>query len=131
MTFPFPSAGAAAYFLTHLLFLGKITKIPLYTVDAEEFRRKAPQFVMAAGTGPLQLYNLSLVAEELPARQFMKVVSQFGLDFDRWFPLPRRLRASAEFMLNHKRDRKHYKRVLDTVAERFGIQSGPVIGTGH
>jgi len=59
------------------------------------------------------------------------VVSRYGLDFDRWFPLPRRLRASAEFMLTHKRDRKHYKRALDTVAERFDVRSGPVIGDGH
>ena len=131
VTFPFPAAGANAYFLTHLLFLGKITQIPLYSVDVEEFRRKAPQYVMAAGTGPLQLYNLSLIAEALPARQFIKVISRYGLDFDRWFPLPRRLRASAEFMLTHKRDREHHRRSLDTVAERFGIRSGPVIGAGH
>lgn len=131
VTFPFPAAGANAYFLTHLLFLGKITQIPLYSVDVEEFRRKAPQYVMAAGTGPLQLYNLSLVAEKLPARQFMKVVSRYGLDFDRWFPLPRRLRASAGFMLTHIHDREHLRRSLDTVAERFGVRSGPVISAEH
>lgn len=131
IAFPFPAAGANAYFLTHLLFLGKLNQIPLYAVDAEESRRKAPQYVMAAGTGPLQLYNLSLIAEALPARQFMKVVSRYGLDFDRWFPLPRRLRASAEFMLNHKGDREHHRRSLDTIAERFGIRSGPIIGAGH
>jgi len=131
VTFPFPSGGAAAYFLTHLLFLGKLAQVPLYAVDAEDLRRKAPQYVMAAGVGPLQLYNLSLIAEALPVRQFMKVVSRYGLDLDRWFPLPRRLRASAGFMLTHKRYRKHYKRALDTVAERFGVRCEPVVGAGR
>jgi hypothetical protein len=127
VTIPFPSGGPAAYFLTHLLFLGKLAKLPLYAMDVENLRRKAPQYVMAAGLGPLQFYNLSLISEAIPARQFRQVVSQNGLDFDRWFPLPRRLRASAGFMLNHKRDRQHHRRTLDKVAERFGVRCGPVV----
>jgi hypothetical protein len=61
VTIPFPTGGAAAYFLTHLLFLGKLAQVPLYAMDVEDLRRKAPQYVMAAGLGPLQLYNLSLM----------------------------------------------------------------------
>jgi hypothetical protein len=130
-TIPFPPGGGAAYFLTHLLFLGKLAQVPLYAADVEDLRRKAPQFVMAAALGPLQLYNLSLIAEAVPAWRFTKVVSQNGLDFDRWFPLPRRLWASARFMRTHKRDREHHRRSLDTVAERFGFRSGPVVGAGR
>jgi len=131
VTIPFPSGGAAAYFLTHLMFLGKLVDLPLYAMDVEDLRRKAPQYVMVAGLGSLQLYNLSLIMEAIPARQFRKIASQNGLDFDRWFPLPRRLRASAGFMLTHKRDRKHYRRALDKVAERFGVRCGPVVGAGR
>ncbi len=131
MTIPFPAAGNAAYFLTHLLFLGRLTNLPLYAMDLEELRRKAPQYVMAAAFVPLQIYNLSLIAEALPSRQFMKVVSHNGLDLDRWFPLPRRLRAQAGFMLSHKREREHHRRSLDRVAERFGVHCGPVVGAGH
>jgi hypothetical protein len=127
MTIPFPAGGNAAYFLTHLLFLGKLAQLPLYAMDVEELRRKAPSSVMAAALGPLQLYNLSLVAEALPARRFMKVISNNGLDLDGWFPLPRRLWAAASFMLNHRRDREQHKRSLDTVAERFGVRCGPVV----
>jgi hypothetical protein len=130
-TVPFPAGGAAAYFLTHLLFLGKLAQVPLYAMDVEDLRRKAPQYVMAAGLGPLQLYNFSLIAEAIPARQFRKVVSQNGLDFNRWFPLPRRLWASIVFMLAHKRDRGHHKRSLDTIAKRFGVRCGPVVGAGQ
>jgi len=131
VTIPFPAAGANAYFLTHLLFLGKLTDLPLYALDLEALHRKAPQYVMAAAFGPLQLYNLSLIAEALPALRFMKIFSRYGLDFDRWFPLPRRLRASAKFMLNHKRDREHHRRSLDTIAERFDVRCEPVVGFGR
>jgi hypothetical protein len=127
-TIPFPLGGAAAYFLTHLLFLGKLDQVPLYAADVEGFRRRAPQFVMGAVLGPLQLYNLSLIAEAVPAWRFTKILSQNGLDLDRWFPIPRRLRASAGFMLTHKRDREHHRRALDKVAERFGVRCGPVVG---
>lgn len=130
MPTPFPLAGAAAYFLTHLMFLGKLTQVPLYAMDFEDCRRKAPQNVMAASFVPLQVYNLSLIAEALPARQFMEIVSRNGLHFDRWFPLPRRLLASVAFMRTHRRDREHHRRSLDTVAARFGIRCGPVVGAG-
>lgn len=131
VTIPFPAAGSSAYFLTHLLFLGKLAEVPLYAADVEDFRRKAPQFVMAAAFGPLQMYNLSLIAEAVPAWRFTKIMSQYGLDLDRWFPLPRRLRASAGFMLSHKRDREYHKRALDTVAGRFGVRCAPVVGAGR
>lgn len=130
-TIPFPPGAAAGYFLTHLLFLGKLAQVPLYAMDVEDLRRKAPQFVMGAVMGPLQLYNLSLIAEMLPARQFMSVVSRTGFDLDGWFPLPRRLRASARLMLTHKRDREHFRRALDKVAERFGVRCGPVVSAGR
>ena len=131
VTVPFPAAGANAYFLTHLLFLGKLTDLPLYAMDLEDLHRKAPQYAMAATFGPLQLYNLSLIAEALPAWRFTKIFSKYGLDFDRWFPPPRRLRASAKFMLTHKRDREHHRRSLDTIAERFGVRCEPVVGSGR
>jgi hypothetical protein len=125
-TIPFAAGGAAAYFLTHLLFLGKLAQVPLYAMDVEDLRRKAPQDVMVAALGPLQLYNLALIAEAVPAWRFTKIISQHGLDIDRWFPLPRRLRAAAKIMRAQKRDREHHRRALDTVAERFGVRCGPV-----
>ncbi len=128
---PFPLGGGSAYYLSHLLFLGKLAQVPLYAMDTEEMRRKAPQYVIVAVMSSLHFYNLSLIAEALPGKRFTKMISQYGLDFNRWYPLPRRLRASAGFMLNHKRDRKHYKRALDTVAERFGVRCGPVVNAGY
>jgi hypothetical protein len=49
-----------------------------------------------------------------------------GLDFNRWYPLPRRMIGTARFMLAHRREREHLRRTLDTVRERFGVRSGPL-----
>jgi hypothetical protein len=128
-TIPLPGPHAAAYFLTHLLCLGKLAQVPLYAADGEDLRRKARPYAIMAAFASLAFYNLSLIAEALPARTFTKLASENGLDFDRWYPLPRRLIASARFMRTHKRDREHHKRTLDTIAERFGVRCGPVVET--
>jgi Pyridine nucleotide-disulphide oxidoreductase len=110
-----------AYFLTHLLFLGKITDIPLYELDGQDLRAKS------RAAGPYTLislvqYNLSLISDRVPA----KVFQECGLDFDRWYPLPRRLVGMARFMLTHRREREHWRHTLDTVRERFDVRCGPL-----
>jgi len=121
-TIPFPFGGLSAYLLTHLLFLDKLTQVPLYEMDLENYRRKFPRLAMVAAAVSLEMYNLSLIAEAVP----VKVFSQNGLDFDRWFPFPRRLMATARLMLALRRDGKHHKRTLDTIAKRFDVRCGPL-----
>jgi thioredoxin reductase len=109
------------YFLGHLLFLDKLGEIPLYEVDWQELRRKAPlafPYVLFA----LVQHNISLIYDNVPSRVF----ADNGLDFDKWYPLPRRLPGLARFMLGHRREREHERRVLDTVRERFEIRCGPL-----
>ena len=109
------------YFLGHLLFLDKIRDIPLYEVDWQELRHKAPvafPYVLFA----LVQHNLSLIYENVPSRVF----DENGLDFDKWYPLPRRLPGLARFLLTHRRERERQRRVLDTVHDRFGIRCGPL-----
>jgi len=110
------------YYLTHLLFLGKIMDIPLYELDAEDMRAKAraafPYTLMS-----LVQYNLSLIADNVPASVFLGC----GLDFDRWFPMPRRVVALVKSVLTHRRQRPHLRRTLDTVRERFDVRCGPLI----
>jgi hypothetical protein len=110
-----------AYFLTHLLFLGKIKDVPLYELDGQALRAKS------RAAGPYTLvslvqYNLSLISDSVPA----KVFGECGLDFDRWFPLHRRIVGMARFALTHHREREHWRRTLDTVRERFDIRCGPL-----
>lgn len=114
----------AGYFLTHLLFLDKIRTVPLYTSNGPAlFQANTPAALAAAFT--LSQYNLGLAFDALPA----KVFQQCGLDFDRWYPLPRRLAGQLRFVARHKRQREHYRRTLDTVAERFGVPCGPIVSS--
>jgi hypothetical protein len=109
------------YFLTHLMFSGKINEIPLYELDGQDLRTKC------RAAGPYTLvtlaqYNLSLISDRVPG----KVFADCGLDFDRWFPLPRRILSLARFALTHHREREHWRRTLDTVRERFDVRCGPL-----
>jgi Pyridine nucleotide-disulphide oxidoreductase len=111
------------YFLGHLLFLDKLGEIPLYEIDWKGLREKAPvafPYVLFA----LVQHNLSLIYDNVPSRVF----NENGLDFERWFPLPRRLPGMMRFMLTHRRERERQRRVLDTVRERFDIRCGPLGG---
>jgi cation diffusion facilitator CzcD-associated flavoprotein CzcO len=109
------------YYLAHLLFLDKLRELPLYEVDMLDLRRKSPT-AYAYALFALVQHNLSLIYDNVPRRVF----SDNRLDFDAWYPLPRRMPAVLKFMLSHRRDRERARRVLDTVRERFDIRCGPL-----
>lgn len=111
-----------AYFLTHLLFLGKIREVPLYELDAHDIRSRAPAAAPYALLSLVQ-HNTSLITDSVPTKVFLDC----GINLDRWYPLPRRMIATAGFMRAHRREREHCRRALDTLRERFDIRCGPVI----
>jgi hypothetical protein len=111
------------YFMTHLLMLEKIRDIPLYELDAMELRHKSnTAFPFTLFT--LALYNVSLITGRIPNKAF----SQCGIDISRWYPMPRRMVDTAQFMHTHRREREHQRRTLDTVRERFDVRCGPLLG---
>ena len=70
-----------AYFMTHLLMLGKIRDIPLYELDAMDLRHKSnAAFTFTLFT--LTRHNISLIFECVPTQVF----SDCGIDPDRWYP---------------------------------------------
>jgi hypothetical protein len=111
----------AGYFLTHLLFLDKLKDLPLYELDMLDLRTKS-KTVFPYALLTLAQYNISLIADSVPAKAFREC----GLDFDRWYPLPRRLAATARFMRTHRGEREHQRRTLDTVRDRFDVRCGPL-----
>lgn len=114
------------YFLTHLLFLDKLGEVPLYELDVQELgNRSKPALPFALFT--LAQYNIGLIADHVPA----KVFTECGLDFDRWYPLPRRLWGTARFMLTHRRERGHLRDSLDALGDRFGVRCGPLVHTSR
>lgn len=120
----FGFSAFAGYFLTHLLFTGKITEVPLYQADGNALLGKSA-LAAVAGSLALSQYNIGLAFDHLPA----KVFQELGLDFDRWYPAPRRLVGQLKFVARHKRQREHYRRSLETVSQRFDVKVGPVVGS--
>ncbi len=115
----FHVSSFAGYYLTHLLFGNKIRDTPLFEVDIQEVYRQAKTavpFVMLT----LSYRNIGVVADALPT----SALTGCGLDFDRWYPLPRRLVGTLEFLATHRRDRVVQERALERVRERFGVRSG-------
>lgn len=111
-----------AYFLTHLLFLGKVTEVPLYELDPQELRDKARAAMPYVLLSLLQ-HNMSLISDSVP----LKVFLDCGINLDRWYPLSRRMFGTARFALTHRREREHHQRALDTVRERFNVRCGPLV----
>ena len=111
-----------AYFMTHLMFLDRIRDIELYEIDVQELRKKSRAAATCA-TFSLVGYNLSLIADSVPA----KVFTECGLDFDRWYPAPRRLLNAVRFQRTHRGERDRNRRALDTVRERYDVRCGPLV----
>lgn len=122
VTLMFPAF--TGYFLSHLLFHGKLTQAPLYSVDLDDLQRRAkPAFPLVISA--LLMYNLAVLFDELPT----KVFTEGGMDLDKWYPLPRQLAGQIKFMRAHRRDGEHHRKALDTVHERFGVRVGPLTQT--
>lgn len=113
------------YFLTHLLFSGKIGDVPLYELDFQDLRHKSPM-ALPYTLFALAQHNLSLIYDAVPSQVF----NENGLDFETWYPLVRRLPGLARFMLTHRRERERQRHVLDTVRERFDVRCGPLVTGG-
>ncbi|MFI5502670.1 FAD-dependent oxidoreductase [Nocardia asteroides] len=110
-----------SYFLTNLMFAGKLTDTPLYELDVPELQHKSPT-AMPYTLFALSQYNISLLFDAVPYATFRDC----GLDLDRWYPPHRRMLAATRFALTHRRDREHLRHTLDTVRERFDVRCGPL-----
>jgi hypothetical protein len=113
----FPSF--AGYYLTHLMFRNGLRDLGLYELDVTALHGKAAPVVIFASM-TVTLHNLSLFLDALPTRVLMGC----GLDYDLWYPLPRRMAGVAKVMARHRRDREHQRHTLDTIGTRFGVRSG-------
>ena len=109
----------SAYLLTHLLFRDELVDAPLYELDTVALRNTAPDGIGAAAL-TLMMHNMSVISDLLPP----KVMTQSNMAQHRWYPWPRRLAGTVRFLATHRRDRKQWRRALDTFRERQGIAGG-------
>lgn len=109
----------AAYFLVHLFFLGELARLPLYEMDYQALLRKDKvAFPFAAMTQVL--YNTIVIMETVPAR----VMTECGLDFDRWYPLHRRLLGVMRLKRHAPNYLARFRATLNTVAKTYDIRCG-------
>lgn len=111
----------AGYYLPHLMFRGELGSAGLYALDVEELHHQHTSLAVYASMS-LAMHNLGLLADLLPAR----VMLGCGLDFDRWYPFPRRLLGAAGFLLRQRRERAHHRAALDAVRSRYDLVGGPL-----
>ena len=106
---------------THLLYRNQLRGHGFYTLDLEAlFRENRNAWV---GASAAQAYMNQVVAvQTLP----LMLLDRCGLDLDRWYPLPRRMAGLLRMKANAAKDIAHCRRTLDCVADRFGLQGGPV-----
>jgi hypothetical protein len=109
------------YFATHLWLAGKMRDVPLYELDMFELYRASHRSFPYALFALVQ-HNFGLYVDNLPARVFREC----GVDFDRWYPLPRRVMATLKFMRGRRAERERLRAVLDTVRERLAVRCGPL-----
>lgn len=109
----------AAYFLVHLLYLGKLDTLPLYEMDQESLFRTNK--VAAPYAAMVQiLLNTMLIVNATP----FSVIDHCGLDFDRWYPLPRRLLNALRLKRNGSAYIAHFQRTLDRLGARHALRCG-------
>lgn len=114
-------SSASGYFLAHLFFRGELARAPIYVLDGEALCRISPRAYVAA-TMALSYHNTITFIDRLPA----SVVARCGLDFDRLFPLHRRLRALLGIKIAGPRRAAWCRRSFDRVSLRFGVACGPL-----
>lgn len=113
----FPSIGS--YFLAALFFLDILPKIPLYELDHETLCQKNKTAYLFITLNQL-LYNMMLIADHAP----LKVMYDCDLNFDKWYPLYRQLKAVFYMKYYQSYHMQHFKTVLDYVQKKYDIHCG-------
>lgn len=114
--------SVCGYFLPHLQYRGLLKDNGFYTIDLEALFRKSRQAWVGA-TSTQAYLTQTLAVQNLP----LTVLDRCGLDFDRWFPFPRRMSALIKMKAGASKDIAHCQYVLDRVGERFDVRCGPLM----
>ena len=109
----------SSFILSHLFLTGKLRDAGLYFLDLEALLQKDKQ-AFSAATIVQSYHNLLMGLKNLPSSS----LKHFGMDFNLWYPLPRRLLALYGIRKTAREDIRHCRKSLDAVVERFDIAGG-------
>lgn len=107
-----------AYFLTHLFFLERLAALPLYELDVQALAQHKVAFSYVSMTHIL--HNMIHIGGAVPGQ----VLADCGLDFDRWFPMLRRLPGIIRLRRNSGALLEHYRDSLDRFSAATGVRCG-------
>lgn len=108
--------SVAGFFLPHMHYRGLLRDSGFYMINQEElFQKNRTAWIGATST---QAYlNQTLAVQALP----LTLLDKCNLDFDRWYPLPRRMAALLKMKTGAARELPHCRKALDRVAKRFNV----------
>ena len=109
----------SSFVLSHLFFTGRLRKAGLYLLDLETLFR-LDKHAFSAATMAQSYHNLLMGYKNLPT----EARKNFGMDFNLWYPLPRRLLALNRIRKSARADIQHCRKSLDVVVKRFDIRGG-------
>ena len=104
------------YFLTHLFFRGQLAQLPLYLANADQILREHKDELGILALAQT-VHNVIAVMQALP----LGVINQCRLDYNLWYPLPRRLPIQLRFLLNGRAYQAHCRQALDRARESRGL----------
>ncbi|WP_420464674.1 NAD(P)-binding protein [Panacagrimonas sp.] len=109
----------SGYFLTHLFYRDRLRDLPLYQGDVTALRGPNKSALGVIGATQTVL-NVLLCMQALP----VSVFNECRLDFNRWYPLPRRLPILLRFQINSAKYLKHCRAALDRIEATTGVRWG-------
>ncbi|MEM7465925.1 MAG: FAD-dependent oxidoreductase [Pseudomonadota bacterium] len=112
----------AGYYFGHLWGLGNIREVPLYAMNLEELAQRHRKVFGFAAMSHM-MYNTLVVLGSVP----IDVMANCGLDFERWYPLPRRLWVFSQLKRRREELLSHLRVTLDRVCNKYGIEGGVMV----
>ncbi|MEM6536423.1 MAG: hypothetical protein AAF668_01700 [Pseudomonadota bacterium] len=116
-----PLPGISAYFSTHLMFKNLLSDNKFYVVDNEVLSTTADTAVWHMAVLCQILYNMIYALDVLP----MKVFQDFGLDFERWQPVHKRLLSFGTLIANKDKYKDHCGKALERVSVAHAVACHP------
>ena len=109
----------AAFFIVHLFYSRKLDGLALYELDYDALGDKNKALLPFAGITHT-IYNTLMMIDALPN----KVFNECELDFNRWYPLHRRIISIMRLLSNKQVKVRQLRKALDRVRERYGVNCG-------
>ncbi|MEM7004406.1 MAG: FAD-dependent oxidoreductase [Pseudomonadota bacterium] len=113
----------SSYFLSHLFFSDKLKNGPYSIMDTDALLASNKKDAFIVGITQALLNSL-LALDDLS----LKVFNEFGLDFDLWHPIHKRLAGLVNLQINRKKYIDHCQRTLATIGE---LNDAPNSLRGH